>query len=247
MNSFLHTASGYAQLYWPAKNALVWQDKNPVRAELFSVERLEQHALSLATEQQIPGNKQNSSGWRDWQSPLHTRLDSNATVLLAAYRASAAELSAGHSIVPAAEWLLDNYHLVDQQIREIYDDLPLGFYRQLPKLQQGPFVGYPRVFAIAWAFIAHTDSHFDPVILQRFLNAYQQVDVLTIGELWAVAITLRIVLIENLRRLTDQISLGLTDRATADKLADQLLQPGASQQALHSYINTLADNPLSHT
>lgn len=247
MNSFLHTASGYAQLFWPAKNALVWQDKNPVRAELFSVERLEQHALSLATEQKVPGKKQNSSGWRDWQSPLHTRLDSNATVLLAAYRASAAELTAGHSIVPAAEWLLDNYHLVDQQIREIYDDLPLGFYRQLPKLQQGPFVGYPRVFAIAWAFIAHTDSHFDPAILQRFLNAYQQVDVLTIGELWAVAITLRIVLIENLRRLTDQISLGLTDRAAADKLADQLLQPGASQQALQTYINHLADNPLSHT
>jgi cyclic beta-1,2-glucan synthetase len=247
MNSFLHTASGYAQLFWPAKNALIWQDKNPVRAELFSVERLEQHALSLATEQQVQNKKQKTSGWTDWQSPLHTRLDSNATVLLAAYRASAAELTAGHSIVPAAEWLLDNYHLVDQQIREVYDDLPLGFYRQLPKLQQGPFVGYPRVFAIAWAFIAHTDSHFDPVILQRFLNAYQQVDVLTIGELWAVAITLRIVLIENLRRLTDQISLGLSDRAAADQLADQLLQPGASQQSLHSYINTLADKALSHT
>lgn len=247
MNSFLHTASGYAQLFWPAKNTLIWQDKNPVRAELFSVERLEQHALSLATEQQVQNKKQSSSGWTNWQSPLHTRLDSNATVLLAAYRASAAELTAGHSIVPAAEWLLDNYHLVDQQIREVYDDLPLGFYRQLPKLQQGPFVGYPRVFAIAWAFIAHTDSHFDPVILQRFLNAYQQVDVLTIGELWAVAITLRIVLIENLRRLTDQISLGLSDRAAADQLADQLLQPGASQQSLHSYINTLADKALSHT
>jgi cyclic beta-1,2-glucan synthetase len=247
MNSFLHTASGYAQLFWPAKNALVWQDKNPVRAELFSVERLEQHAVSLATEQRVQSKKQSYSGWRDLQSPLHTRLDSNATVLLAAYRTSAAELTAGHSIVPAAEWLLDNYHLVDQQIREIYDDLPLGFYRQLPKLQHGPFVGYPRVFAIAWAYIAHTDSHFDPLILQRFLNAYQQVDVLTIGELWAVAITLRIVLIENLRRLTDQISLGLTDRAAADKLADQLLQSGASQQALHSYISSLADKALSHT
>ncbi|MDR7120480.1 GH36-type glycosyl hydrolase domain-containing protein [Rheinheimera soli] len=247
MNSFLHTASGYAQLFWPEKNALIWQDTNPVRAELFSVERLEQHAISLATEQRVLNKKQSASGWRDWQSPLHTRLDSNATVLLAAYRASAAELAAGHTIVPAAEWLLDNYHVVDQQIREIYDDLPVGFYRQLPKLQQGPFVGYPRVFAIAWAFIAHTDSHFDPVILQRFLNAYQQVDVLTIGELWAVAITLRIVLIENLRRLTDQITLGLTDRAAADQLADQLLQPDTSQQALHSYISGMSGTTLSHT
>lgn len=53
MNSFLHTASGYAQLFWPEKNALIWQDTNPVRAELFSVERLEQHAISLATEQRV--------------------------------------------------------------------------------------------------------------------------------------------------------------------------------------------------
>lgn len=247
MNSFLHKASGYAQLFWPAKNTLVWQDKNPVRSELFSVERLEQHATSLATEQRLLNKNQSSAGWQDWQSPLHSRLDSNAIVLLAAYRASAAELTAGHNIVPAAEWLLDNYHLVDQQIREIYQDLPLGYYRQLPKLEQGPFIGYPRVFAIAWAFIAHTDSHFDPVILQRFLHAYQQVDVLTIGELWAIAITLRIVLIENLRRLTDQITQGLTDRAIADRLADQLLQQDLSQQALHSFISQHKDLPLSHT
>jgi cyclic beta-1,2-glucan synthetase len=53
---------------------------------------------------------------------------------------------------------------------------------------------------VAWAFVAHTDSHFDPAMLRRFVRAYQRVQPLTIGELWAVAITLRIVLVENLRR-----------------------------------------------
>ena len=71
---------------------------------------------------------------------------------------------------------------------------PPGYYRQLPKLAEGPFAGYPRVFGLAWAFVAHTDSHFDPDILRRFIAAYQRVQPLTIGELWAVAITLRIVL-----------------------------------------------------
>jgi len=66
----------------------------------------------------------------------------------------------GGTVVPAAEWLLDNYHLVEAQIREIRDDLPPGYYRQLPKLAEGPFAGYPRVFGLAWAFVAHTDSHF---------------------------------------------------------------------------------------
>jgi cyclic beta-1,2-glucan synthetase len=66
---------------------------------------------------------------------------------------------------PAAEWLVDNYHLVEEQIREVRDDLPPGYYRQLPKLAGGPFAGYPRVLGIAWAFVAHTDSRFDPELL----------------------------------------------------------------------------------
>ena len=93
----------------------------------------------------------------------------------------------------------------EEQIREIRDDLPRGFYRQLPKLAEGPLEGYPRVFGIAWAFVAHTDSRFDPQMLCRFVQAYQRVQPLTIGELWAVAITLRIVLVENLRRAAERI------------------------------------------
>ena len=121
-------------------------------------------------------------------------------MLLDAYRAVARTSTKDAPSRPPAEWLLDNYHLVEQQIREIRADLPPGYYRQLPKLADGPFAGYPRVFGLAWAFVAHTDSRFDPEMLRRFVRAYQDVQPLTIGELWAVAITLRIVLVENLRR-----------------------------------------------
>jgi cyclic beta-1,2-glucan synthetase len=178
---------------------------------------------------------------------LHTRLNENAAVLLAAYRASAAELESGQSVVPAAEWLLDNYHLVEDQIREIRDDLPPGYYRQLPKLARGPFAGYPRVFGLVWAFVAHSDSYFDPDILRRFLAAYQRVQPLTIGELWAVAITLRIVLIENLRRLVDQITAGRRSRADANALVDRLLASGDARSALEMDISTRSSGTLSET
>ena len=142
------------------------------------------------------------------------RLNDNAAVLLAAYRASRrGGWTRAAAITPAAEWLLDNYHLVEEQIREIRDDLPPGYYRQLPKLADGPFAGYPRVFGIAWAFVAHTDSRFDPEMLRRFVRAYQSVQPLTIGELWAVAITLRIVLVENLRRVAERIVTSRAARA----------------------------------
>ena len=109
------------------------------------------------------------------------------------------------SITPAAEWLVDNFHIVDEQLREIRDDLPPDYYRELPKLAEGHLAGYPRVIGMAWAYIAHTDSRFDPESLRRMVRAYQEVEPLTIGELWAIAISLRILLVENLRRLAEQI------------------------------------------
>ncbi|MFZ3034521.1 MAG: glycosyl transferase, partial [Parvibaculum sp.] len=217
-----------------------WNDSAPVREELFSIERLEQHAESLAAAQSVTTRPAAVLS-------LHTRLDDNAAVLLAAYRASAAVLESGRTVVPAAEWLLDNYHIVEEQIREIRDDLPVDFYRQLPKLAEGPFAGYPRVFGLAWAFIAHTDSHLDPEMLQRFIAAYQRIQPLTIGELWAVAITLRIVLIENLRRLADQMTAGRAARADADTLANQLLIPGSFRSALDTDIAARAGGRLSES
>ena len=193
-----------------------WNSDAIIREELFSSERLEQHAGSLAQAQQVTSKPLA-------RRSLRGRLHDNESVLLAAYRAIAAAAGDTSAITPAAEWLIDNYHLVEQQIRQIKDDLPPRFYRQLPKLEGGPFAGYPRVFGIAWAYVAHSDSRFDPETLRRFVRAYQKIQPLTIGELWAVAITLRIVLVENLRRAAERIVSSRIAREEADQVADRLL------------------------
>jgi cyclic beta-1,2-glucan synthetase len=209
LKSFLQRARGRAR---PASA----QGEDPIRSELFSVERLEQHAESLASNQ--PTHRKAASG-----KSLVTRLRENERVLLHAYRSIATVAGEGRSITPAAEWLLDNYHLVEQQVREVRTDLPAGYYRQLPKLSNGPLAGYPRVFGLAWGFVAHTDSRFDPEMLVRFVRAYQTVQPLSIGELWAVAITLRIVLVENLSRSAQHIMDWRWAREEADVVADKLL------------------------
>src|SRR6202167_5939370 len=193
--------------------------EEPIRAELFSLERLEQHAESLAAAQIVTIEKSRGR-------PLLPRVLENGRVLLDSYRAIARAIQDEHTITPAAEWLVDNFHIVDEQIREIRDDLPASYYRKLPKLASGHLQGYPCVFGVAWAFVAHTDSRFDPEALRRFVVAYQRVQPLTIGELWAVAITLRIVLIENLRRLSARMVLSRDVRNEADILADKLLGTG---------------------
>ncbi|MBA3695407.1 MAG: glycosyl transferase, partial [Methylotenera sp.] len=232
MNPLLRYALGHRHPSPP------WDDSIPIREELFGIERLEQHAQSLALAQVVTLKP-------IVVMSLQIRLNDNANVLLAAYHAGAAELEHGRPVVHAAEWLLDNYHLVEEQIREIREDLPPGYYRQLPKLASGPFAGYPRVFGLAWAFVAHTDSHFDPDTLRRFIAAYQTIQPLTIGELWAIAITLRIVLIENLRRLADQITLGRAQRAEAETFAASLLESGHPRAAFDIDIATRSSGYLS--
>jgi cyclic beta-1,2-glucan synthetase len=198
----------------------------PIRAELFSVERLEQHAESLAAAQAVASNPKRGI-------PLARRLNDNARVLAESYRAVVRASSARQPITPAAEWLRDNFHVVDEQIREIKGDLPPGYYRRLPKLAGGPLQGHSRILGVAWALVAHTDSAFDVQKLTHFVDAYQRVQPLTIGELWALAITLRITLVENLRRLAEAVVTELRASQLADLLADQILATasGAAEPA----------------
>ncbi len=188
----------------------------PILAELFSVERLEQHAQTLAGAQTVTGTPRRGRA-------VGPRIAENGRILAESYRVLARAIKEERWITPAAEWLVDNFPIVDEQLREIRDDLPPNYYRELPKLAEGHLEGYPRVLGLAWAYIAHTDSRFDPESLRRMVRAYQGVEALTIGELWAIAISLRILLVENLRRIAEQIVQSRAARQDADELADGLL------------------------
>ena len=170
----------------------------PIRDELYSVERLEHYAAGLAAEHRIAEKPQRAS-------LLLPRLEDNGRKLIAAYKALVESIRQEHVISPAAEWLVDNFHIVEEQVREIREDLPKSYYYQLPKLGEGDFRNYPRIYALSVALMSHTDSYLDSETLRRFINSYQRVSPLSIGELWAVPISLRLALVENLRRLATRI------------------------------------------
>ena len=120
--------------------------------------------------------------------------------------------------------MVDNFHIVEEQLRQIREDLPRSYYHELPKLAEGELRFYPRIYALAVALIAHTDCRLDTDTLRRYITAYQTRAPLTIGELWAIAIMLRLALVENLRRLAGAMVQAREEREQADKLADKLLE-----------------------
>ncbi len=122
----------------------------------------------------------------------------------------------GQFVVSAAEWLLDNFHLIASQITDIRRNLPRTYSRTLPALASREHTGHARVYAIAVEPIRHSDSRLDPQQLIQFLNSYQRVAPLTIGELWAWPSMLKLALIENLRRLAEELLSARTARLAAD-------------------------------
>ncbi|MGV8952507.1 MAG: hypothetical protein ACOH2M_15475 [Cypionkella sp.] len=220
-----------------AQLSSAWTDTAPIRSDLFGTERLEHLAETLAESQKIASRRLKVPSLSD-------RLADNVQVLLDAYRASAEVTHRGQPVSPAAEWLLDNFHLVELQLRQVTEDLPLGFYRQLPKLDEGHLAGYPRVVSLAWAYVAHSDSLISGPILQLFVRAYQRIAPLQIGEIWAVAISLRIVLVENMRRLAVQIVEAQHQRAAADTLFDSVIGNDDTSVPLHLAVASYDKAPL---
>ena len=172
--------------------------EKPLRDELLSIERLEERAKALAARLTVdPTPRRNA---RD----VFPRFDDNARVLREAYLTMADDVHRGEFVTPAAEWLLDNYHLVASEIRDVRQNLPRDYYRELPKLATRELAGDARVYAMAVELIRHSDSRLDRQQLLRFINSYQTVAPLTIGELWAWPSMLKLALIENLRRLAEE-------------------------------------------
>ena len=187
----------------------------PIRAELFGVQRFEEHGHSLAQAQEIE---------TDANSRRHAfffpRVDENLAALRRAYDYIALMSRSGHYVTPAAEWLLDNFHLVEAQLQQIREGVPRRYYASLPKLTNAPLQGLPRVYGIAWAYVAHTDSVLNAEVFVAFLNAYQQHSELRLSELWALPTTLRVVLLENLRRMADEIARSKVAREVAHAVWD---------------------------
>lgn len=212
--------------------------ESPIRSELFSTDRLEQHARSLAEAQRVGRGPK-------IRAALPRQLKRNARQLVADYRTLAQTARLAKPITSAGEWFLDNFYIVEEQTREVVKDLPPKYYRELPKLLDGPLAGYPRIYGIAWALIAHTDSTLDIERLERFLKAYQEVSPLTIGELWAIAITLRLTLVENLARLTAAVVARVLAAERAENAANAITAALAREEPERNALEALDDEVIT--
>lgn len=211
-----------------------------LRAELFSSEQLQQHAIALASSHRIDPKRGPNS--------LLQRLAENETILVDAYELVTKVGREQNRVSAAGEWLLDNFYLVEQQIRATRLHLPRDYSRELPRLLNGHARGVPRVYEIALELIAHTDARLDDDNVSQFVAAYQRIAPLTLGELWAIPIMLRLGLIENLRQVSEHIARRRRDRNLAAFWATRLLDDAENPSRVLRVLAELAesDPPFSN-
>ena len=187
----------------------------PIRSEIFGPQRFAQHGRSL-------GATHRAARAGLYAPTFEPRLKDNIRTLREANSYIGQQASTGYDISPAAEWLLDNFHLIEAQLKEIHEGLPRSYFRTLPMLLDEPLAGLPRIYGVAWAFVAHTDGAFDEDLLQQYLTAYQETRELNLSEMWALPTTLRVVLIENLRRLSERVATAKAAREVANLCFDHI-------------------------
>ncbi|TVZ28423.1 cellobiose phosphorylase [Gillisia sp. Hel_I_86] len=189
---------------------------DPIRSELFNFDQMKTHACIVAGSHKILKGKRSDK--------LLQRLGDNEKTLLEVRNLLVESIQVGQAITPAAEWLLDNFYLIEEQIVTAKKHLPKKYSEGLPYLVNGNSKGMPRVYDIALEIIAHSDCCVDSNGLKSFISAYQSQKNLTLGELWAVPIMIKLAVIENLRRIAENIALDMIDNNIADYWSEQMIE-----------------------
>ena len=227
-----------SRLFRRSRNGAGEELVGPIRGEVLGLERLGERARAVARGHHLlPAQKQRGAG------PLLLRLEDTRAVLDRVYHQLNGGAERGLDISPAGDWLLDNFYIVQEHIREIRTSLPKGYYEELPKLATGALAGYPRAYEVAIELIAHTEGHLDLDNITLFVREYQTVTPLRIGELWAIPTMLRLGLVENIRRMALRVAARLQEVESADRAAARLREASEeSQQALAKALAAFVDD-----
>lgn len=231
----------------------------PLRGAVFSIEQLELHARFLAVTHVLGHDRSDSwllgmlvrgrpKTYRRDVNWLLRRIADSDRLIGRCHELMAGAQAGGGRLTPAAEWLLDNHYLVEEQVWLARKHFPRGYSRRLPRLARGEHSGLPRVYDLILEFIAHVDARIDDEALSRYVAAYQSSAHLTLGELWAVPIMLRLALIENLRRITASISWKRAHRDSAVAWARRIgAFAGNHENALLALADMIRESPLLTT
>jgi len=223
--------------FFQAKNSgQIYRNEELLSAELYSSEQMERFGKVLA--------KTHKLSTKPAQDHLLKRLADNETLLHEVRKLLTDSIKKKYQISPAGEWLLDNFYLIEEHTRSAKINFPKDYSEDLPQLSDVSSAGVTRIYDIIRQVIAHSDGRIDIESLSSFMNAYQTVTNLKLGELWAIPIMLRLALIENLRRIAARVAIDRVNGNLANYWARLMIE--TSEKNPKNLILIIADMARSN-
>lgn len=205
-----------------------------VRDNMLAPEEMQKHAAEMARNHPV-GRSAKSLHW------LIRRLNDNYGFIMGVHKSLNADIRESFPTSPAAEWLLDNFYIIEEQVKLIRRNLSKGHYSRLPVLKKGYLKGYPRVYAIALEMVAHSDGRIDEKTITDFINAYQSQVLLSMAELWAIPLMLRIALVECMRNICERIRTSRQEWHKAENLVSYITSHELDEQKIDTALSEQLD------
>lgn len=208
-----------------------YADEQAAYLELLNADQREENSKKLAAVHALKSGRSHSR--------LLARLKESEQALFAVHSLLVKDIEEEQNITPAEEWLLDNFYVIEEQIRTARRHLPENYNQELPHLANTASAGLPRVYGISLAAISYGDGRVDPETLRDMITAYQSVTILNLGELWAIPIMLRLTLIDKIQKIATITAANRMERIKASTWADQMIKDALENPK--NLILTIAD------
>lgn len=198
------------------KRSAISQKALKINSQLVPFDQMEEHVVKMASEHAFSSKKSISS----WPVP---RLDDNYHFILSVYTQLNDDIQKNHDVSSSAEWILDNFYLIEEQVKQLRCELSKKTYSRLPVIKHGPFKGQSRIFAIVMELVVISDGQVDEAKLVHCLNAYQKHNKIFDREIWALPVVIKLALLENIRKICEKIKKTQAQWNKADNIIEKLL------------------------
>ncbi len=136
---------------------------------------------------------------------------------------------------PAGEWLLDNFYIIEETVKQIQKELTLKKYMNFLGIANGRYKGFARIYVLAAEIVAYTDNKIEKEDLEDYLASYQEKKTLSMEEIWNIGLFLQIAIIENIREICEKIYSSQIQKMKAENIVQKLIEIPQGNKESHIY------------
>ena len=195
---------------------------------LLDKKQLENHLQKIAANHNLV-NKPSKETY-----PVPQLIDNYETIKIV-YNLLNEHVKLGISTHPAGEWLLDNFYIIEETVKQIQKELTLKKYMNFLGIANGKYKGFARIYVLAAEIVAYTDNKIEKEDLENYLFSYQTKKTLSMEEIWNIGIFLQIAIIENIREICEKIYSSQIQKIKAENIVQKLIEEAKNNKETNIY------------